>query len=107
MRSRASIANHPLHPLLVTIPIGLWVFSLVADIVARAGGGPLWPEMAFWVIVCGLIGAAIAAPFGLADFAGYTDPVIRRIGTTHLTLNALIIVSYLVNLWLRTRMPPD
>jgi uncharacterized membrane protein len=107
MRSRASIANHPLHPLLVPIPIGLWVFSLVADVVARSGGGPLWPEMAFWAILCGLVGAVVAAPFGLADFVGYTDPVIRRLGTAHMTLNALLVLGYAVNLALRTRMPPD
>jgi uncharacterized membrane protein len=107
MRSRASIAGHPLHPLLVPIPIGLWVFSLVADVVARAGGGPLWPEMAFWAILCGLVGAVVAAPFGLADFSGYTDPVIRRLGTAHMTLNALLVVTYAANLWLRTWMPPE
>jgi len=107
MRSRASIANHPLHPLLVTVPIGLWVFSLVADVVARNGGGPLWHEMAFWAIVCGLAGGVLAAPFGLADFSGYSDAVIRRLGTTHMTLNVLILVAYGVNLWLRTRMAPE
>ena len=29
MRTPASIARHPIHPMLVPIPIGLWIFSLV------------------------------------------------------------------------------
>jgi uncharacterized membrane protein len=29
MKTPASIAGHPIHPMLVAIPIGLWIFSLV------------------------------------------------------------------------------
>jgi uncharacterized membrane protein len=32
MRTPASIAKHPLHPMLVAIPIGVWIFSLVCDL---------------------------------------------------------------------------
>ena len=41
MSTPASVKGHPIHPMLVTLPIGLWVFSFVADIVFLAGwGGP-------------------------------------------------------------------
>ena len=44
MRTPASIAGHPIHPMLVPIPIGLWLFSLVCDIVHAAGNtNPDWP----------------------------------------------------------------
>ena len=33
MRTPASINGHPVHPMLVTIPIGLWIFSLAADVI--------------------------------------------------------------------------
>jgi uncharacterized membrane protein len=33
MSSPASLAKHPLHPILVTLPIGLWVFSCVSDFI--------------------------------------------------------------------------
>ena len=29
MRTPANIAKHPIHPMLVAIPIGLWIFSLI------------------------------------------------------------------------------
>ena len=32
MRTPASIAGHPIHPMLVPIPIGLWIFSFVCDL---------------------------------------------------------------------------
>ena len=37
MRTPATIAGHPIHPMLVPIPIGLWIFSLVCDLI-HAGG---------------------------------------------------------------------
>jgi hypothetical protein len=33
MASPANIAKHPLHPILVLLPIGLWIFSLMSDLV--------------------------------------------------------------------------
>ncbi len=33
MRTPASIGGHPIHPMLVVFPIGLWIFSLVCDLI--------------------------------------------------------------------------
>jgi uncharacterized membrane protein len=30
MRTPASISKHPIHPMLIVFPIGLWVFSLAS-----------------------------------------------------------------------------
>jgi len=35
MRSRASVQSHPLHPILMSLPIGLWVATLVFEVVDR------------------------------------------------------------------------
>lgn len=49
MRTPASIAGHPIHPMLVPIPIGLWIFSLVCDLI-HAGGNtnPAWSTVALY-----------------------------------------------------------
>ena len=57
MASPASIAKHPIHPMLIPFPIGLWVFSLASDIAYRAGAAPFWSDVAFWSMVGGTIGA--------------------------------------------------
>jgi len=36
--STASIKGHPLHPMLVGLPIGLLTFSFISDILYRATG---------------------------------------------------------------------
>ena len=47
--------------MLIPIPVGLFVFSLVCDIAFRAGAPPLWSEMAYWCVIGGIVGALLAA----------------------------------------------
>ena len=48
MRTRASIAGHPIHVMAVALPIGLWVFSLVCDIIQVTGhNADLWFTVAY------------------------------------------------------------
>lgn len=97
-----SIAKHPIHPMLVPFPIGLWVFSFVADVVFLMGWGPpVWNDVAFYTMAGGTVAALLAAPFGLLDFVSLKDPRTRRIGMMHLVLNLVIVAMFAVNLWLR------
>jgi uncharacterized membrane protein len=90
----------------VPIPIGLWVFSLVADIVYRSGGAPVWEPIAFWTMAGGTVGALVAAVPGFIDFLSLRDRRTWRLAATHMALNLTIVTSYAVNLWLRTRSLP-
>lgn len=105
--SRASIAGHPIHPMLVVFPIGLWVFSLVADLIYVAGGGIAWSMTAFYAIAGGIIGAVAAAVFGAIDLYSMKDQVIRRIGTMHMILNLAVTVLFAFNLGWRVAGEPD
>ena len=46
MASPASIKKHPVHPMLVGFPIGLWVFALVCDVMRAASGNSVWQTVA-------------------------------------------------------------
>ncbi len=61
--------GHPFHPLLVPLPVGAFVSSLIFDLLTwtRADGLPYLVDGAFWLIGVGLIGALVAALFGIAD----------------------------------------
>jgi len=62
MSTPASVKGHPIHPMLVALPIGLWVFSIVCDIVFHAGwGGPTWKVVAWYTIAGGVVGALLSA----------------------------------------------
>src|SRR5262245_48223667 len=98
------IAKHPVHAMLVPFPIGLWVFSLVADVIfVRGCGPPVWNDVAFYSMAAGTIAALLAAPFGLLDFLSLRAPDTKRLGAMHMSLNLLIVAIFAVDLWLRTR----
>lgn len=101
MRTPANIAKHPIHPMLVPLPIGLWVFSLVCDL-AHLGGvaGEAWPVVAFYTMVGGVVGATIAAVPGFIDMLSLTGAR-RKTALIHMSLNIVIVLVYLVNIGMR------
>jgi uncharacterized membrane protein len=106
MSTPASIKGHPIHPILVTIPIGLFVFALVADLIYHAGwGGATWKAMAFYTIAGGCIGALVAAVPGFIDFRSITVPDVRRIAVTHMAVNLSAVALFAISLWLRAGNP--
>jgi uncharacterized membrane protein len=91
--------GHPFHPFVVPVPIGAFVSSLIFDILTwtRADGLPYLVDGAFWLIGVGLVGALIAAVFGLLDLRAVprgSRPF--SIALTHLTLNATAAVLFII-----------
>ena len=91
--------GHPFHPLLVPLPIGAFVSSLIFDILTRtrADGLPYLVDGAFWLIGVGLIGALVAAVFGVLDLRTIPrgTPAFAT-ARTHLTLNAVTVVLFAI-----------
>lgn len=102
MRTPAQIAGHPIHPMLVTLPIGMWVFSLVADLIALRSGSPeIWQAAALYTMIGGILGALAAAVPGLIDLLSLRDAAIKGTAIKHMTLNLTIVALYVINAWLR------
>ena len=94
--------GHPFHPILVTVPIGAWVASLVFDVASRFVDDPgFLTQGSGWLIAIGSIGAAAAAMTGFLDlFAIPTGTRAFRTGLVHMGLNLAITTAYVVNfLW--------
>ncbi|HWQ90784.1 MAG TPA: DUF2231 domain-containing protein, partial [Clostridia bacterium] len=83
--------RHPLHPMLVHLPIGLFLLSLLLDLASR-----IFPETpglvrgAFYSMFAGVIGALLAAIPGLVDYTEIRrDRPGKQLATTHMILNLL------------------
>ena len=101
--------GHPFHPILVTIPIGAWVASLVFDIIGLISEDPEPYIRAAWIlIVIGLAGAVLAAIWGFIDYLqlGHGTPA-RRTATIHMTLNLTVTALFVINLLVRLSAEDD
>lgn len=108
MRTPASIFKHPIHPMLIVFPIGLWIFSLACDLIRLAGApGDAWSTVAFFSMVGGLIGALLAAIPGFIDYFFYKGgtPPVKPIAQIHMAINLTAVVLYAINIWLRNSDP--
>lgn len=105
MQGPASIAKHPIHPMLVVFPIGLWIFSLACDLIGlNVATQGVWFTVALYTMVGGLISALTAAVPGLIDLLYYKGgaPPVKKIALIHMTINPAVVVLYAMNIWLRT-----
>src|SRR5947209_1321694 len=95
--------GHPFHPILVTIPIGAWVASLVFDIasLANSHGSSALVDASYWLIGLGIVGALLAAVFGFLDLLTIpTGTTAFKTALTHMGLNLTIVGLFVVDfLW--------
>lgn len=69
MQSRLTIAGHPIQPMLVTFPFGLFACGVLLDIGAVLAGRQLWliGDVGYWTIIAGLAATGLATLAGLVD----------------------------------------
>lgn len=101
LHSTASIKGHPIHPMLVPIPITLFLAALVTDVVFAVEGSQGWAEASKWLIGGGIGGALIAALAGFADFLGNSAIRSYRDAWLHMFANLAAVVLEVVNFVLR------
>jgi uncharacterized membrane protein len=97
MKSNVAIRGHPVHPQLVPIPIGLIVWTFVADIVFVLSDDQTWYDIALWSGLAAWIAALVAALPGFIDYlnlAVHSDS--RNIATAHMLLNLGVVAVYAI-----------
>jgi len=100
MESKVKAFGHPIHPMLIVFPLGLLATSLIFDIIHWITGNGFFSVVAFWMITAGVIGALLAAIFGLIDWIAVPSGTrAKRIGLWHGGGNVVIVVLFIVR-WL-------
>lgn len=108
MRTPASIAGHPIHPMLVPIAIGCFIFSFACDLIAMAtGNGNPWNLLAYYTMVGGILGALGAALPGLIDLLSLPPGYTKGIAVKHMLINLTVVAIYIFNAYLRHGGPQD
>lgn len=92
--------GHPLHPVLVHLPIGAFALSAVFDVIAAAGGSEQAEQTADSLIVAGIATAVPAAMAGAMDYSAIHERA-APIAATHALLNNVSLGLYLLALGAR------
>lgn len=102
MESKAKIAGHPVHPILIVFPLGLLATSAIFDIITLITSDGKWSTMAWYMMGAGIIGGLLAAIFGLIDWLAIpTNTRAKAIGLWHGGLNVLVVLLFAASWILR------
>lgn len=98
MKSKAAIGGHPIHPALVSIPIGLFIAAFAADLVYLADDrDKMWYDIAFWAGNAAIVTALIAAVAGAVDYFGVAQHTTARgYAQAHAVMNVTVVGLYAV-----------
>ena len=91
MQIPASVSKASIHPLLIALPVGFWVVSLLCDLLYLGGAAELWSRLALYTMVGGFVGALT-----LLTLPGFV---------AHLNVSLVVVALYAVNIWLRLGDP--
>ena len=63
--------KHPLHPIVVHVPMAMWPGALIFDLLSQWQiGGNAMARLSFYAIGFGLVASLLAVPTGVLDWSG-------------------------------------
>ncbi|MFK3985177.1 DUF2231 domain-containing protein [Micromonospora sp. NPDC050397] len=105
MESRLRVHGHPIQPMLVTFPFGLFVSVVVFDLTDLAGGPEFLGEVGYWTVVAGLVAAALTGGAGMIDLWDVPDGGTRRTAVTFHLVNTAMAVLFVFVCLVRSGTP--
>jgi uncharacterized membrane protein len=107
MQSRATLLGHPIHQMVIVLPLGLLATAAGFDVVAAAGRNRKLARASHYVLTTGLVSALISAVPGAIDFLAIpANTRARRIGLLH-GLGNLVVTGLFAASWAKRRRNPS
>lgn len=103
MASKASIAGHPIHPMLIPFPLALWTTSFVVDLLFYFTRGATLVLISKFLLAAGCIGALAAAVPGIIDWTAIKHAGVKQVANWHARLNVIALLIFAASLYLRMR----
>lgn len=104
--SRMSFSGHPIHPMLIHLPLASLIMVVGSDVAYIMTGDPFWARASLWLLGVGAFGGWGAALAGLVDLV--TVPGVRRLitGWCH-SIIAVMLLSFATFNWLIRVADPE
>ena|SRR5215213_3497367 len=101
--SAAAIAGHPLHPMVVPLPIGAYTGAVAADVAYAATRDPFFARAGRLLTLAGLVTGALAGVLGGIDFWSKGQIRSHWVAWLHVIGNAAVLALAGVSLGIRAR----
>jgi uncharacterized membrane protein len=100
------LLGHPVHQMLIVVPLGLMTGAVLFDIIALATSTTgLW-QASWYMIGAGAVAGLVAAPFGLIDWLGIPPGTrAKAVGALHGAGNVLVVLLFGISWYLRSPDP--
>ena len=103
LHSTARIGGHPIHPMLVPIPIACFVGALLTDLMYWRTAAMQWANFSAWLVTVGVIVGWVAAIVGLIDFLGNRFVRAQPPAWPHFIGNAVALTVATFNMLIHSR----
>lgn len=96
--------GHPFHPILITVPVGAWIASIVFDVLAIFADDPSGLLLGAQVLIAiGVVGAVVAAIFGFLDYSVIPSGTpAKRTALVHMLLNLVAMLIFAIDWFVRS-----
>ena len=101
VRSTAAIKGHPIHPMLVPLPIGALTLALATDIAFWFTDDAFWAQASWWLLWAGVVTGVLAALVGLVELLTIHRVRSHRAGQLHVVCNATALLATAGNIAIR------
>lgn len=102
MDAKAKLLGHPIHQMLIVFPLGLLAMGVIFDLIFFGTDNAMFAAVAYWMMVAGIVGGLLAAPFGFIDWMSIPpDTRAKRIGALHGGGNLVVTLLFIASVWLR------
>lgn len=102
MEARAKILGHPIHQMLIVLPLGLLTGAVVSDVIYLITGSVQSSIVSYWLIPGGVLTGLLAAVFGFIDWLKIASGTrAKRVGLLHGLGNVVVVTLFAVSWLLR------
>lgn len=102
MEAKAKLLGHPIHQMVIVLPLGLLIAAWIADLAYYLSGIAVLAEVAYWNTIGGIVTGLFAAIFGFIDwFAVPVGTRAKRVGAWHAGFNVTVLLLFAASLMIK------
>jgi len=111
MESKNKLLGHPIHQMLIVLPLGTLIFAAVLDVLHIVTRRSAFAVAAFYNLAAGIVTGLVSAIFGFLDWSAIPEGTrAKRIGFMHGAGNVIVVLLSSVSWLIRSRdksRPPE